>query len=72
MARDGAVVTALLDEQGEPLPGFRAEDADPFSGDDVHHPVTWGRRREIELPTGCTVRLRFHLREASLYAFAFL
>ena len=57
----------MLDAQGEVMPGCGREDCDPLTGDSVNQAVTWGRVRA--LPAG-PLRLRFILRNASLYAFA--
>ena len=66
-APHGSLRVEVLDAQGEVMPGCGREDCDPLTGDSVNQAVTWGRVRA--LPAG-PLRLRFILRNASLYAFA--
>ena len=51
----------------ETLPGLSASECDPLGGDHLNGRLTWG---ETALPArDRPVRVRFHLRNASLYAF---
>ena len=52
----------------EPLEGWTAEECTPFQGDDLDNPVRWGTKKLSEL-NGEIVRLRFQLKDATLYAF---
>jgi hypothetical protein len=65
-ARGGELRVAVLDAQGQPLPGFAAEDCQPCTGDHPAHALRW--RGGAHLPTGTPFALRFHLRRARLYA----
>ena len=46
--------------------------SDSFEGDEVSHFVTFKGSKDIKSLLGKTVKLRFHLRDAKLYSFAFL
>ena len=52
----------------ETLPGWSAEDCTPFSGDNLDSHIQWGNKRLSDL-NGKIVRLRFQLKDATLYAF---
>jgi len=52
----------------EPLEGWTAEECTPFRGDNLDSPVQWGNKKLSELK-GEIVRLRFQLKDATLYAF---
>ena len=67
-AQRGEVRAEVLDgETMEPLPGLSASQCDPLSGDHLDGRLTWG---DAALPRReRPVRVRFLLRDASLYAF---
>ncbi|MCL4402250.1 MAG: hypothetical protein M1436_06265 [Acidobacteria bacterium] len=68
----GEVQVEIQDTQGNPLPGFRLSDCDIIhSANEISRPVRWNRASTLEKLTGKTVRLRFVLRNADLYAFQF-
>ena len=65
----GEIRVEGIKASGEVIGGMRAAACDPFTGDAVDQPVTWG---------GCTdaveagwVKLRFFLREAEVFSFRF-
>lgn len=63
----GEIVVELLDVKGQEL--VRSK---PFAGDDLRHRVAWRAPVDLaELAAGQPVVLRFRLRCASLYSFAF-
>jgi len=66
------VRVALLDEQGQPLPGLDLQDCDPISGDYIDRRVTWRGQADLRPFAGQKVRLQFDLRQAKLYAFQFV
>ena len=67
-ARDGEVRAEVLDEAGQPVPGFGVEDCVPLREDAVRGALRFtGVGNNIRLPGRW--RLRFHLRDATLYAF---
>jgi hypothetical protein len=64
--KDGSVVVEILDMAGRVLARSRA-----FTGDDLRHTVTWTRKVDIGALAGTPVTLRFRLKSAELYSFAF-
>ena len=74
--RDGYIKVELADEAGNALPGRDQDRCDPFTGDAVRHPVTWGGDPTASMPEGAARgrrpafrRLRFVMRNAHRYAF---
>ncbi len=67
----GVVRVALLDEQHNPLPGYRLEDCEPIRNDSVRYIVTWKGRSDLSAHAGKTVRVQFELHDAKLFAFQF-
>ena len=72
VAEGGAITVEVQDEHGAALPGFAAADCTPVRGDSLRHAVQWGDRRGDDGWRERPVRLRFHLRDAALYGFAFV
>jgi hypothetical protein len=68
----GTVQVEILDELGNPIPGFRLQDCDRIhTTNEVNRPVTWNRQSDVSRLTGQPVRIRFVLFDADLYAFQF-
>jgi len=67
-ASKGELRVEVLDSEGRPVPGYRDEDCIPARTDSVRHHIRWGERDR--LPDGKPLRLRFHLRDASLFSYA--
>ncbi|MGX5819312.1 hypothetical protein ACWKWU_14000 [Chitinophaga lutea] len=67
----GELRVAMLDAAGNPLPGFSEADCEPVYGDALDRPVTWRSGTDVAALAGKTVRLRFHLKDADLFAFNF-
>jgi len=65
------VRAALLDETGQPIPGYGLPECDPISGDHTAATVTWGGKSDLKALAGRLVQLRVELRRAKLYAFQF-
>ncbi len=64
----GLLQVEVLDANGRPLPGYRKMDCNEPRGDGVDQIVTW--QDHTELPTTKEpIRLRFHLKNVSLYSF---
>jgi hypothetical protein len=63
----GALLVELLDTGGRPLAGFAS---DPIQGDDLRHTVRFARGN-LEKWAGKPVSLRFSLKRAALFSFAF-
>ena len=67
-AKAGLLQVEVLDANGRPLPGYRKRDCNEPRGDGVDQIVTW--QEHTELPAGNEpVRLRFSLKNVSLYSF---
>jgi hypothetical protein len=70
-ASDGQVIVELLDEAERPIDGFTYEQAIPLRGDNLRHQARWIGESNLAAYQGHPIRLRFHLNNASLYAFRF-
>ena len=68
-ARGGMVGVAVLDESGTQYQGYSRQECALFDGDSVGHQVTWRDKQSLEELKGKDIRLKFYLRNASLYAF---
>jgi hypothetical protein len=70
----GYVRVEVLDPFFKPYDGFSAEDCDPVCSDDpdrIWHTVTWKGNADLRSLWNQPCRLRFHLHQATLYAFRF-
>ena len=69
----GYVRVELLDPTFAPYEGFSAEQCDALTGgaDEIWHTVSWQGRSDLRALWNRPVRIRFSLREASIYAFQF-
>jgi len=66
--RGDEFLVEVLDQQGEPIPGFSANEATKYEHtDDLRLTPTWKKR--LATLTGRIIRLRFHLKNANLYSF---
>jgi len=67
----GSIVVEILDEAGEPLPGYGKQNCYRFQHDALRHTVVWGGRSDVSQWAGKPIRLRFHLQSTRLYSFVF-
>lgn len=68
-APQGQVRAEILDAEGKKvLAGFSREECIPIAGDSLNVELKW-KKAKVSTLVGKTVRLRFILRDASLYAF---
>jgi hypothetical protein len=67
----GAVRVELQNVEGQPLPGFGLEQCGEMIGNEIQRAVRWNGNQEISGVAGKTVRLRFVMKDADLYAFHF-
>jgi hypothetical protein len=65
----GQMQVELLDVAGQPLEGFAP--SQPITGDSLRHAVMFPGTRDLSSLAGKPISLRFHLRDAQLFAFAF-
>ena len=61
----------ILNNEGRIIEPFSSERCDSFAGDELRHTVTWSGSPDVTALAGENVRLRFHQRNAALYAFQF-
>jgi len=67
-ARDGQLRVELLDATSSPIKGFSGKDAKAYHAiDDLRLSPTWGK--PLASLQSKAIRLRIHLRNASIYAF---
>ena len=67
----GSVRVEIQDERGRALPGYALADCPPIFGDAIDRVVTWKTGPDVSSAAKRTVRLRFALEDADLYAFQF-
>ncbi|MGB0578351.1 MAG: glycosyl hydrolase family 32, partial [Limisphaerales bacterium] len=65
---NGEMQVEVLDKSGNALTGFSRDDSTSAREDRTLMPITWSKKQLASL-TGRTVRFRFHLRNARLFAF---
>ncbi len=66
----GGLRVEILDDEGQPLPGFSGDDAPPRNGvDELRFQPAWKGRRDLSAIQGQVVKIRFTLRDARLFAF---
>ena len=65
----GYLVAELLDEFGNPMPGFDRAHGHPFTGDAVRHRLSWGPRTFDSGRGQRTFAIRFYMCEADLYSY---
>ena len=68
-ARGGEVRVELLDEEGVALSGFGGDDCQPLERDGVSQRIIWGPERDLIPASEKPRRLRFLMKNASLYSF---
>lgn len=68
----GSAEVELLDAQGVPIPGFSGHDCDVIRANSVTYTVRWKGSSDVSSLQGKTVKLRFRMRDAKLFAFQFL
>lgn len=67
-ASAGSLGVEVLGDDGQVIPGYSAADCRSLTGDGLDRPVQW--KDHETLPADRPIRLRFLLKQASLYAFA--
>jgi lysophospholipase L1-like esterase len=65
----GQIVVELLDAAGRPMDGFPP--SEPFAGDELRHQVRFKGNGDVSALAGKPVVLRFRMKSASLFSFAF-
>jgi len=67
----GYVRVAILDAHQQPIAGFTDNDATPIVGSHIQSIADWEGKTDLSSLIGKPVRLRFSMKNASLYAFQF-
>ena len=67
----GGVKVQIEHADGRPISGFTFADCPEIYGDAIEHAVEWRRAGDVSTLAGKSIRLRFALRDADLYAFGF-
>jgi hypothetical protein len=71
-ARGGRLYAELLDEDGQPIPGFEARQANLYDNvDELRCRPEWNNSTNLTEFKGKVVKLKFYLRNAKLYSFSF-
>jgi hypothetical protein len=68
----GGGFVEIQDAAGKPIPGFTLADCKELNTDDLARVVSWKNGDDVGSLAGKTVRLRFRLKDADLYAFQFV
>lgn len=69
VGRQGAIRVGVLHPDYSPVPGFEADACLPVTGDSLELPVRWNRQNELPGNKVHCFRLRFELKNASLFSF---
>ena len=67
----GSIQVEMQEADGTPIAGYRVEDSLPIFGDELDRVVSWKEGSDVGNLAGKTVRLRFILKDADLFAFQF-
>ena len=67
----GGVKVEIQDAAGKPIPGFALADCQELNTDDLARVVSWKAGADVSALAGKPIRLRFHLKDADLYALQF-
>lgn len=67
----GSIRIEIQDEGGRPIPGFALAESPEIYGDSIEQPAPWKDDAALRKLSGWSVRLRFVLKDADLYAFRF-
>ena len=67
----GSIRVALLNPDGTPVDGYNAETCQEIIGNMLDRPVQWENGADIGAFAGTPLRLRFHMKDADLYAIQF-
>ena len=71
MAAAGKVLVEIQDEKGSAISGFSLADCDPIKTDSIRHVVSWKGTKDLTQLAGKTVRLKFRIQDARLFALQF-
>lgn len=69
VASGGSVSVEVLDSSGNPISGFRADQAVPITGDQLSATATWTSGASLSSLAGQQVKLKFSVDGADLYSY---
>ncbi|MEM3465716.1 MAG: hypothetical protein QXU11_06190 [Thermoproteota archaeon] len=64
----GGVMVEVLDNDGNPIPGFTMEECEELYGDEIEGEVCWKSGSDISRLSGSVVHLHLRMRDADVYA----
>ena len=64
----GSIAVEVQEPDGRPIPGFSLDEATPIFGDSLDEPVGWRGGASLGTLAGRSVRFRFALKDADLFA----
>lgn len=67
----GSIQAEIQDANGKPIRGYSLADCLPIFGDTIERSVQWNGGSDVSKLAGKTVRLRFVMKDADLYAIQF-
>ena len=67
----GSVRVELQDESGQPIPDFTLADSRSLVGDAIEQQVSWKKGSAVSSLAGQTVRMKFVMQDADLFAIQF-
>jgi len=67
----GSIRVEIQNEAGKSIPGFSLEDCPEIYGDRIEQAVAWKHGGDVSRLAGQSIRLRFVLKDADLYAIRF-
>ena len=67
----GGIRVEVQDAGGAPIPGFSLADCPEIVGDEIERIVRWKGSENLSALGGKTIRLRFVMKDADLYALRF-
>jgi len=70
-AAAGSIRVEVQNADGKPLPGLALADCVEIFGDEIDRRVRWADGKDLKKAAGQTIRLRFVMREADLFALQF-
>ncbi len=71
-ATNGQIRVEVLDANGNPVPGFTRDECVPFTGDELDVCVRWQDHPNLYPVIGKPVKLKFYLKNATVYGFQVL
>ncbi len=68
----GSIRVEIQDADGKPLPGFTLQDCTEIFGNSIERTVSWKSGGDLSKLAGQSVRLRFVMKDADVYALQFI